>query len=84
MFDMVTLTLRPVPNLGKAPEQYLIDLLDDSYAILTRLGKVWSVTEHRKSTPVIDRGVYGSPDDALEVFRAEVTARMSVAQQDTA
>ena len=81
---MVTLTLRPVPNLGKAPDQYLIDLLDGSYAVLTRLDHVWSVTEHKKTHPVIDRGLFGSPDDALELFRAEVTARMNVEQQDTA
>jgi hypothetical protein len=81
---METLTLRPVPNLGKAPDQYLIDLLDGSYAVLTRFDDVWSVTEHKKTSPVIDRGLFGSPEDALEVFRSEVAARLSVEKLDTA
>ena len=74
---MVTLILRPVPNLDKAPEQYRIDLLDGSYAVLSMMQDgVWAAIEHRRSQPGIDRGLFASPKDAVEVFRAEVTARI--------
>ena len=74
---MVTLILRPVPNLDKAPEQYRIDLLDGSYAVLSMMqDAVWAAIEHRKGQPGVDRGLFASPKDAVEVFRAEVTARI--------
>jgi hypothetical protein len=74
------LTLRPIWNRGKSPEQYSIKLLDGTYVILMRTyTDVWSATEYTPHGPLIDRGLFGTPQDALEVFRAEVTARLMAA-----
>jgi hypothetical protein len=34
------------------------------------------VTEYRNGEPAIYRGLFGTPQDALEVLRVEVTARI--------
>jgi hypothetical protein len=72
-----TLILRAIPNLEKPPEQYTIDLLDGSYVLLCLIEEgVWAATEHRKGHRAVDRGLFGTPTDAVEVFKAEVTARI--------
>ena len=74
---MITLILRPVPNLDQPLDQFTVDLLDGSYAVISLVSDgTWAVVEHRKSQPSIDRGLFGSPRDAIEVLRVEVTARI--------
>jgi hypothetical protein len=73
---MITLVLRAIPNLDKPPVQFQVDLLDGSYAVLSLVkDHVWAVVEHRRSAPAIDHGLFGTPEDAVEMLRAALSAR---------
>ena len=74
---MVTLVLRSIPTVDTTPRQFTVDLLDGSYALLTlESDRECAVTEYRNGGPVIYRGLFGTPQDALEVLRVEVAARI--------
>ena len=71
------ITLRAIGNRGRPADEYSIDLLDGSYAILIQTPTgVWSVIEYRLQQPPINRGLFGTPEDALELFRAELIVRL--------
>jgi hypothetical protein len=71
---MVTLTLVP-SHQSAIPTQFRIDLYNGDYAIISAVDTGWMLQVYRGGMPPVDRGLFGSPDDAREVLRAEVTER---------
>jgi hypothetical protein len=67
------LTLQPNGQLAHGQgHSYLVALPHDATAILDLIGgKGWHLTVRRQDGQVIDRGLFGAPDDILEVLRAE-------------
>jgi hypothetical protein len=73
---MVTLILRPLLGPEASLQLFAVDLLDGSYALLSMVDhRICSVTIHHAGQLPYDRGLFGTTNDAMEVLRAEVSAR---------
>ena len=73
---MFRLDLRPVGGSQAAP-QYRIDLLNGDYANIIGIANGWSLTIHPHQQASINRGLFGSPDDARALLEAEVIGRLT-------
>jgi hypothetical protein len=71
---MIRLELRPVGG-SYEPALYTVDLLNGDYANIVRGVGVWTLTMHPKNLTPRNRGLFGSPYDALTLLEAEVNAR---------
>lgn len=77
---MVTLILRPLHTANASSPQFSVDLLDGSCAMVSMVtDRICSVSVHRSGHPPTERGLFGTTQDAIELLRAEVTARIVAA-----
>lgn len=75
---MVKLSLVPSRTNSSQPEQYKVDLGFGEHALITRVAHGWHTAVYSTSgAPAVDRGLFGTPQDALAVLQAEVTERVA-------
>jgi hypothetical protein len=70
----IKLILRPVGDQDP-PDQFAVNLSKGDYAILSLLPEgMWQATVFPLHKAPLDRGMFGSPDDALLLLEAETNA----------
>ena len=75
---MIRLSLRPI-GPGHPPDQFAIELLFGDYAILSMVSEGdWQTTVFPLHQPPIDRGRYGSANEALWMLELELNAARSI------